>query len=51
MPRLIVQLQGGDIRLAEEMPLPADTGTPGHGDCEPGTHSLGAQGHGVLLGE
>lgn len=51
MPQFVVQLQGGDLRLAEEMPVPADTGTPGHGNREPGTHPLGAQGHGVLFGE
>lgn len=33
------------------MPLPADTGIAGHGDCEPSAHSLGAQSHGVLLGK
>ena len=33
------------------MSVPADTGIAGHGDCEPGSHSLGAQGHGVLVGK
>ena len=33
------------------MPVPADIGIAGHGDCEPGSHSLGAQGHGVLIGK
>ena len=51
MSRVHLQFQGWDIRLAEEMPLPADTGIAGHGDCEPSAHSLGAEGHGVLLGK
>ena len=33
------------------MPLLADIRTAGHGDCESGAHSLGAQGHGVFIGK